>query len=115
MKKLTYYQKKSLEFYLAHKDKQVTLISMFVFNIRLYAWIGVLSLGIILFYYFLGGPQAACIVAALIVGMLLRDIGTFRKSIRNWPLLQEIIDWDKATSLKEKIEKEALEKRKSVL
>jgi hypothetical protein len=110
MKKLTYYQRKSLEFYVAHKDKQVTLISMFIFNIKIYAWIGVLSLAITLFYYFVGGLQAAFIVGALFVGVFLRDIGTFRKSIRNWPLLQEIIDWDKATMLMEENKKEISKK-----
>jgi hypothetical protein len=114
MEKLTYYQKKSLEFYLAHKDKRVTLISMYRFNARLYAWIGVLCLGVTLFYYFLVDLQAACIVGALFVGMLLRDIGTFRKSIRNWPLLQEIIDWDKATLIMKKIDTKASEKQKSI-
>jgi hypothetical protein len=104
MKKLTSYQKKSLEFYLAHKDRQITFLSMYRFNAKLYAWIGILILGVTFFYYFLGGLQAAGIVFALFMGMLARDIGTFWKSIRNWPVLQEIIDWDKATSIMESAE-----------
>ncbi len=112
VKKLTYYQKRSLEFYLIQKDKQPTLISMFVFNIRLYAWTGVLFIGAILFYYFLSGLEAAYIAGALFVGVFLRDIGILRKSVRNWPLLQEIIDWDKAALLTEEVNNEALNKQK---
>ena len=99
MNTLTPYQKRSLAFYLAHKDKKLTMTSMWIFNAKLYALllIGSLAIAVIL-YLTVGGPVTA-ICVSLIVGTLARDVGTFRKSVMNWPLLNEIIDWKKAEEL----------------
>ena len=91
-----------MEFYLHYKDKKLTMGAMWIFNAKLYFWMLLVFISIILLYYLLVGIEAASIVAAALVGVLLRDIGTFRKSVRNWPLLNEIIDWDKAAALMEK-------------
>ena len=51
-----------------------------------------------LFYFALGllGVEFAGVA---FVSVLLRDIGYFRRSVRAWPVVREVIDWEKLTAL----------------
>jgi hypothetical protein len=107
MNKLTPYQKRTLEFYLAHKDKNLTIVDMWLFNARTY----ILNLAIysvaVLLCYAMTGSGGAVLAAAALAGAYLRDLVISVKAVRNWPLLKEITDWEKAASLLENVRKNA--------
>jgi len=40
-------------------------------------------------------------MTALVFGAFARDIGNFTKTVRFWPIMREITDWNKVTTLLE--------------
>ncbi len=41
------------------------------------------------------GAIGIAVVLGMLVGLLSRDLGTLRGSAANWPVVREVIDWEK--------------------
>jgi hypothetical protein len=107
MNKLTRYQMRTLEFYLAHKEKNLTIVEMLLFNARTYTLnLAIYSVAVLLCYAMTGSGGAA-LAAAAFAGAYLRDLAISVKAVRNWPLLKEITDWEKAATLLENVRENA--------
>ena len=105
MNKLTNFQKRTLEFYLAHKDKNLTIVDVWLFNARTYFLNLALYSVAVLLCYAMTGSGGATLAAVAFAGAYLRDLAISAKTVRNWPLLKEITDWEKAASLLENARK----------
>jgi hypothetical protein len=45
------------------------------------------------------GVITAAFVGGAFAVMVLRDIGWYRRTVANWPVLQQVIDWSKVEQL----------------
>jgi hypothetical protein len=99
MNKLTHYQRRTLEFYLTYKDRKITIVDLWLFNSGTYILNLALYALTVLLCYALAGSGYALLAFAALAGSYLRDLVTPVKTVRNWPMLKEITDWEKASSL----------------
>lgn len=53
----------------------------------------------ILLSYSIQRPSLGAFGLGLVIGALLRDLGTFIRTIRIWPIIESVIDWDRVQAL----------------
>ena len=58
-----------------------------------------LIIGIAFAAFSLGRQELGYILSGMAIGCFSRDYGQFRRSVRVWPALAAVIDWDKVTVL----------------
>jgi hypothetical protein len=51
------------------------------------------------FLWYRGLDTAGWFVLGMIVGAIFRDVGTFRRMVRNWPVEAEVLDWRRVEEL----------------
>jgi hypothetical protein len=94
-------QRRNLALYLKFKGSFGSVAQLFFFNRFRYI---PMFLGMILSLFFLHVPElnrAGTVMMGALAGALLRDVGYFVRTARIWPLLQHIIDWEKAKKIQE--------------
>jgi hypothetical protein len=68
-------------------------------NLRIYLLFVLCFAAFGAFLYHQFGPPVAGYVAVAFVSIVLRDIGYFRRSVRIWPILQQVLNWPKIEQL----------------
>jgi hypothetical protein len=82
MTKLSSFQRRTLDFYLTFKDKNLTILGIIKYNSRLYLASLGLFLLVIGWEYLMAGWTSASVGIALVIGAFARDIAAFRDRIR---------------------------------
>jgi hypothetical protein len=103
MEKFTPIQKQALGLYLHFRKVDPTILRLFVYNARLYLLLFLLGAPIVIAESIFVTQWFGWLSLAFIFGAISRDIGHFRKTVRNWALVREIIDWKKAEELNQKL------------
>jgi len=76
----------------------MTVANLIWSNRRAYAFLlFIFSAGVALLYAL--DPGAAKLAGFAFAGILLRDVGYFRRTVQNWPVIKEAMDWNKVTEL----------------
>jgi len=99
MKSLTGIQRRQIALYLHFRDKSISVIALFWFSRRTYAVLLAAALLSALLAYWLNDFFLLALVAVAYGTMLLRDVGYYRRSRRVWPVVREVIAWDKVERL----------------
>ena len=88
-------QKRQLQAYLHFRNKRMTLLDLIRFNWRIFLLItGLGTISVIVMLY-LDQPFWAWIFGVAYGAIILRDIGHCIRWWRTWPMINEILDWDK--------------------
>jgi hypothetical protein len=99
MKSLTRVQRRQIAAYLHFRGKPMSILGLFWFNRRIHATlllVGVLSA---LVAYWLNDFFLLMFVAVAYPTIFLRDAGHYWRSKRVWPVVQEVLAWDKLQQL----------------
>ncbi|MCE9554056.1 MAG: hypothetical protein K8T91_11865 [Planctomycetes bacterium] len=105
---LTPMQRRVLEFYLKHREQQPSWRGM------LWRWLRLWSVALLGYGMAIGGAYflipkvwpwddalphfVAIFLCALAMGGMFRDITYLRQTTHIWPVLQDILDWDKVAA-----------------
>ena len=99
MQQLNRMQRRQIAWLLHFKDKPVSISSLVWYNRRIYAILGVAAALTAALEYWGFGYLGAAFVAVAFGAMLLRDIAFYRRSKNTWPILREVIAWEKVEQL----------------
>ena len=99
MNTLTRRQRKQVALYLHFKDRPMSIGALFWFNRRLYAFLVLAGLLSAALAYWLNDFVLLTIVAVAYGTMLLRDVGYYWRSQSIWPVLQQVLAWEKLQQL----------------
>jgi hypothetical protein len=96
--KPTKLQLKVLKFYANYETKPLTLLNiLYPFRIQ---WVLLILIAVAgRWYIWAGWPQASWILIGLSIGAFLRDIARIQILYRTWPVLHEIINWERVKDL----------------
>lgn len=97
--KLTKFQESLLSYYQQNRESQLTILSILSSAWKSYLVLIVLVAGIIVIAWYLDWLMITYLVAGLVIGALLRDIGYAHRSAKFWPVLMSIIEWRKVEEL----------------
>ena len=92
---LTKSQRRNLELYVTYRSTPPTFWQLFRQNLPRFAFMALL---VVLLYVFAptGGTEwLALIVTGLFLGVLARDIVRFWQFVRMWPVLADVLDWQR--------------------
>lgn len=96
---MTPLQCRNLQIYLHFREKRITVAGIFWLNRRIYVLMLALFAAAALLSYFAAGILGGAFVGVVFASCLLRDIGHFRKTVALWPVLREVLDWNKIEKL----------------
>ena len=102
--KLTKFQESLLSFYQQNRDRQITIWWILSSAWKNYILLILLVTAIVAIAWYLDWLMITYLVAGLVVGALLRDIGYAQRSSKFWPVLMSIIEWRKVEELLDKDE-----------
>jgi len=96
---MTPLQRRNLQLYLRFREHSPTVSALLWANRRNYL-ILLSALGGLggFFYLAVGGVSASFFAVAFVISVL-RDIGHYRRSIDIWPVLRQVLDWNKIDQL----------------
>jgi len=92
---MTRLQLRNLQVYLKYRERPMTITGLIWANRRIYFLLFVLFGAIAWFFYLLGGWWLASYALVALVCAVARDIGYYRRSARIWPVVKEVLDWQK--------------------
>ena len=92
-------QHRSLQLYLYFRERPMTVAALLWANRRVYLIMGLFFGGLGSFVYSQFGSEGAVLVAVAFVTVVLRDIGYWRRSVKIWPVLKQVLDWNKVEQL----------------
>lgn len=96
---MTRLQLRNLQVYLQYRERPMTVAGLFWAN----RWIYFLSLPLFgaatALFYFAGGWRMAGYAPVAFLCILARDVGYYRRSARIWPVVKEVMDWQKVEAL----------------
>jgi hypothetical protein len=107
MQQLNRIQRRQLTWLRHFKERPVSVSAMIWFNRRTYAILFVVALLTGVFEYWAFGSIGAAFVAVAFGTLFLRDVGFYRRSKVSWPVLREVIAWDKVEQLGQQSKVEA--------
>ena len=97
--KLTRIQRRNLVLFEQYRNRPATIWGLLWFSRKVYLlmslYFGILMGGA----YWMLGEYAAGAVGIGYFSMILRDIGYFRRTAMVWPVLREVIDYEKVSEL----------------
>lgn len=96
---MTRLQQRNLRIYLQYRERPMTIAGLVWANRRIYILLLVLFGTVGGLFYNAFGAAIAGYVGVAFVAIILRDIGYFRRSARIWPVLQQVLDWQKVEQL----------------
>ena len=92
---LTRTQRRLLTIYEKYRDRPMTIGSLLWASRKVYAiLLGVFGV-VIAYFYFVDLAFIGSFFVVALAATLLRDFGYFRRSVAIWPVLREVIDWDR--------------------
>lgn len=97
--KLTKFQASLLSYYHQNRDRQITVWGILATAWKNYIVLMLLVFAIVVVAWYLDWLVISYLVAGLVVGALLRDIGYAHRSTKFWPVLMSIIEWRKVEEL----------------
>ncbi|AHX16414.1 hypothetical protein CH75_17435 [Dyella jiangningensis] len=92
-------QKRQLELYVHFRDRDMSVLALFLFNWRLYVFILVIGGLSVAAMIHLRSPLFAWAFALGYLLIVLRDTGGFLRTSRAWPMVREVLDWSKVDEL----------------
>jgi hypothetical protein len=106
--RLTKLQRRALEYYLKHRGEQIGWRDAIRHFLRQWS-VSTIVCGILIWLGYQSIPRlfpqdqslpdfAALGLAALFIGMMLRDATTLQQASEMWPVLQDVLDWDKVSA-----------------
>jgi hypothetical protein len=96
---LTKAQERTLELYLKWRSSPPTFWFLISQNLIRYLIHLVLVIFLVLLAPLTGEPWIGWIAIGLFLGVLLRDIGLFQRSVRLWPMTSAVLDWERIDEL----------------
>ena len=96
---LTKVQRQTLEQYRRYRGKRPG-VGFFVRS-NLWRYFLLVGAGVVAFLLLLslGVSGPAYLLLGLVVGALLRDYALFRRFKQSWPVVEELLDWDRLNAL----------------
>ena len=92
-------QRKTLELYQNLQHSPPTVSRLLALTARNYLrLLLVIGAGIVLMLS-LRAPAFSLILVGMLIGVLSRDLGAFRKTVRVWPALVAVLDWNRIDQL----------------
>ena len=95
-------QQQVLNHYQEYHRIYPTLVQLIVRNLGRYLLIIAVAALVLVLSYALERPAVANFVLGLLIGALLRDLGTFIQFTKTWPIIDPVLDWDRIEALLEK-------------
>lgn len=92
---MTRLQRRNLQVYLHFRERRMTILALLWANRRIYAIMLLCFGGLAAFAYSAFGTTGAAFVAVAFFSTFVRDIGFYRRSAAIWPVLQQVLDWNK--------------------
>lgn len=96
---LTREQERNLELYKIYRDHPPSVWQLFRANLWRYLLLAFLVLVLYLLAPAAGIEALPLLVTGLFLGVLGRDLGTFLRFIRLWPVTTTVIDWPRLEAL----------------
>lgn len=96
---MTRLQLRNLQVYLKYRERPMTISGLFWANRRIYLLLLMLFGVATGLFYIAGGWRMASYALVAEFCILLRDVGYFRRSARMWPVMKEVLDWQKVERL----------------
>lgn len=96
---MTRLQLRQLQAYLKHRERPMTVAGLFWMNRRIYLLLVILFGFAAGLFYSVGGWWLAGYVLVALACTLLRDLGYYRRSARIWPVVRDVLDWQKIEGL----------------
>jgi hypothetical protein len=96
---MTRLQQRNLRIYLQYRERPMTIAGLVWANRRIYILLLVLFGTVGGFFYNAFGAAIAGYVAVAFLVILVRDIGYYRRSVKIWPVIQQVLDWQKVEQL----------------
>ena len=96
---MTRLQLRNLQVYLQYRERPMTVVGLFWANRRIYLLL-VIIFGVAAgLFYSVGGWWLAGYALVALACTLLRDLGYYRRSARIWPVVKDVLDWQKIEAL----------------
>lgn len=92
-------QQRQLALYHHFRDRRMTIIALVRFNWRLHAMLLISGIATVWAMAVLATPFFAWMFAAANVAVVVRDLGHYRRSSRAWPMIRNVLDWQKIAEL----------------
>lgn len=73
----------------------MTVFALLWANRRIYTILLLVFAGLAVFAYPAFGTLGPSFLAVALFSIVLRDIGYFRRTVAIWPVLQQVLDWNK--------------------
>lgn len=89
------FERNTLLQYIKMREQSPTTAGIMVRSWKHYTFLVVLLASICLLAIVLEIRMIAIVATGLVAGAVLRDIGYARRLVRVWPLLEEIMDWNR--------------------
>jgi len=83
----------NLRIYQLFRTESITVAGLVWANRRIYLIILSINLLTVLAISRIAGPVPGSIFGSFVMGALLRDLSFFRRTVKIWPVLKQIIDW----------------------
>ena len=96
---MTRLQRRNLQLYLHFRERPMTVFALLWSNRRIYFLLLLVFGGMGAFVYSMFGASGAAYLAVAFVITVARDIGFYRRSAGIWPVLQQVLDWNKIEQL----------------
>jgi len=96
---LTKEQRRNLELYARYRSAPPTLWQLFRLNARRYLLVAALLAIVFLLAPLAGTQSLAYLAAGMLLGAIVRDIGTFWRFVRVWPATAAVLDWERVETL----------------
>ncbi|MEP6668977.1 MAG: hypothetical protein ABJF10_07495 [Chthoniobacter sp.] len=96
---MTPLQRRNLRVYLQYRERSMTVLGLFRANLPIYFYLLFFFGFVGALFYCAGGWRVTSYLAVALVTMLARDIGYFRRATRIWPVLRQVLDWQKVEQL----------------
>ena len=98
-KSLTRRQKRQIALYLHFRNRPMSVNALFWFNRGIYAITLTAGVASAAAAYWLHDSWLLTVVVVAYGAMLLRDVGYYWRSKSVWPVLQDVLAWDKLQQL----------------
>jgi integrase len=92
-------QRRSLSIYREFQQREMSVGALMWANRRSFALFVLYFAVLAGVFYFLINPFAAGVVMGACLVAMLRDVGYMRRSAKVWPVLREVIQWDRVSEM----------------
>lgn len=99
--KLSQHHRRVLLIYQEYRRSGVSVATMYRYAWKSLAFLFAYILLVAIVMLVMGLPWVAALIGGMALGALFRDVAYIRQAFRLWPLLSQIINWDRITELLE--------------